>query len=343
MDDFFTRYREKFAENFLRALGEERPSVLSTQGLNTLVKKLYVLLFMSSQTDELFNLSYALAKYGVDLRKVLIKTCLTLVRDYIDQLLAEEGDYGKVRLLLKLVEERLSTVEDAYTKYVKEELEKRRKKEKGDDALALDLLKGLLSKSDTDIELLTYYKEVPVVCRSRILSVGKGSLRVKACNLNLLKLGNDLFIKHPSLPRPIAVKIKDVDVKREELELEVLGLRDFPKERRRYLRVVPKETMTVSVRKDDWEGLGTVADISVGGIGVYLKDKDDLTTEDEVIVKFQLPKGTIETEASVRYVIPYGDVYRVGLRYELDLKKEDIVSDWVMERQFEILREIKSL
>ena len=78
-------------------------------------------------------------------------------------------------------------------------------------------------------------------------------------------------------------------------------------------------------------------------MGVYVEDRDDLKEGDVVEVGFTLPKGRVETEASVRYVLPHQKIYRVGLQYQLDIPKEDIVSDYVMERQFEILRELKGL
>jgi len=58
-------------------------------------------------------------------------------------------------------------------------------------------------------------------------------------------------------------------------------------------------------------------------------------------VEFQLPKGGVETGGVIKHVSPHGRIYRTGIYFEPDLKSEEIISDYVMERQFEILREIK--
>ncbi len=142
------------------------------------------------------------------------------------------------------------------------------------------------------------------MCRSKLHSIRDEYVKATTCNLNIFKPGSEVFIKHPNLPRPVAVRVVDLDIDREEV-------------------------------------VGTMADISVGGVGVFLKEKGSLKEGDVVWVSFTLPKGKVETQASVRYVLPDGNVYRVGIQYELDLKREKVVSDYVMERQFEILKELR--
>ena len=347
--EFFAEYREKFRENFVKFLGEERPRLLSIQGLNTLVERLYLLMFsfQKNPRDELFNLSYMLARYELNLKKVLNKACLVLARDYIDYLVAKDGGYERIKLLLELIEFYLSVVEDAYSKYVgeiEEELKREeRKAEESGRRIALSFLEELKAKGKGSVELLTYYKEVPVVCRSEILQLMEDSLRIRACNINVFNIGDEVYIKHQNLPKPIAVKVRDRDTQREELTLEVIGFADLPQDRRKFVRVVPREPIPIELRRGEWETVGTMADISVGGVGVYVKDRDELKEEDIVEVSFTLPKGEVKTVASVRYILPHENIYRIGLHYRLDIPTEEIVSDYVMERQFEILRELKGL
>ena len=344
---FFTGYKERFRENFLRFMDEERSKLLSLPGINTLTERLYVLLFsfQKDPREELFRISYTLAKNEIDLKKVTEKAFLALLKDYIDYLISENRDHRRIKSLIDLIDIYVSVIEDAYLKYTEELREelRRERKEAGESErrIALEFLEKI--KEREEIDLLTYYKEVPVVCRSRILEVRDEFVRASTCNIDIFGPGREIYIKHPNLPRPIAVEVRERDIEREEVLLEVIGFRDLPQERRKYVRVIPKEPIGVRISKGGWSTEGIMADISIGGVGVYVEDRDDLKEGDVVEVGFTLPKGRVETEASVRYVLPHQKIYRVGLQYQLDIPKEDIVSDYVMERQFEILRELKGL
>lgn len=347
--EFFSSRKENFRENFLRSIGEQKPKVLGTQGIATLVDRLYLLLFtfQKDPRDELFSLSYRLARFNIDLKKALLRASLQLVRDYVDYIVSSGKDYHRIKSLVDLIDVYLSIVEDAYAKYM-EELrnkveEERKEAEDKERRLLIKFVEKLYNQGEREIELLTYYKEVPVVCRSEILAIEEDKLRVRTCNINIFGTGEEIYLKHKRLPQTVAIKILDVDIPREEALLELLTFVELPQERRKYVRVIPKEPIPVEIIKEGKRIMGRMADISIGGVGVYLNEKNDLKEGDVVGVKFNLPKGEVETKGQIRYVIPYGEGFRAGIQYELDLKEEEIVSDYVMERQFEILRELKGI
>ena len=347
--NFFAEYSDTFVENFRKHLRDQAPSIIGTQGIATLIKKLYIMLF-SFQRDpreELFNLAYRLNQYEIDLKKILTQTTLLMVRDYIDYIVGHRSDIGRVKKLLELIEIYLSVVEDAQAKYLGE-LRREVKKQKkavaeGERSIIIDFLKRLKDSEKDDLEFISYYKQVPVVCRSRLIDVGETTFRAKICNLPIFKVGEEVYLKHPRLPRTVAVKISELDHTEETGEFEVIGFVDLPQERRRYVRVQPEDRIPVKIRKGDEEIIGEIADISVGGIGVYVKEKRNLNPGDVISVSFELPGGLIETNGVIRHITPHENLLRVGIEYRLDFKKEEIVSDYVMERQFEILRELKGL
>lgn len=347
--DFFVNYSDTFVENFRKHLNYQTSSTLGIQGLATLIKKLYIMLF-SFQRDpreELFNLAYRLNKYEIDLKKILTQTTLLMVRDYIDHIVARRGDISRVKKLLELIEIYLSVVEDAQSRYLGE-LRREVKKQKkavteGERNIIIDFLKRLKESEKDEIEFISYYKQVPVVCRSKILEVGDTSFRAKICNLSIFRAGEEVYLKHPKLPRTVAVRINELDHVEETGEFEVIGFIDLPQDRRKYVRVQPEEKIAVRIRKGEEELVGEMADISVGGIGVYVKDKKDFGPGDVVDISFELPGGKIETNGVIRHVTPHENLFRIGIEYRLDFKREEIVSDYVMERQFEILRELKGI
>ncbi|RLJ70375.1 PilZ domain-containing protein [Hydrogenivirga caldilitoris] len=347
--EFFISQKESFRENFLEALRESKPKVLSTPGMGALVDRLYLLLFsfQKDPKEELFSLAYKLSQLEIDLKKALLKASLQLVRDYVDYIVRSERDYHRINSLIELMDVYLSIVEDATSKYI-EELrskveEERREAEEKERRLLLEFLEKLQEEREREIELLTYYKEVPIVCRSKILKLEEDKLRVRTCHINIFKPEMEIYLKHRHIPQTVATRIIEVDVPKEELLLEVLTFVELPQERRRYVRVAPKEPIPVEIVKESREIVGRMADVSIGGVGVYLSEMGDLKGGDMVSVKFILPKGRVEAKGQVCYVIPYGEGFRAGIQYSLGIREEEIVSDYVMERQFEILKELRGI
>ncbi len=346
-EEFFTGYRDRFRENFLRFVDEERSKLISLPGINTLVDRLYLLLFSFRRdpAEDLFKISYTLAKSEIDLKKVLEKALLALLKDYIDHVILKDSDYERVKRLIDLIDLYLSTVEEAYLRYMDELRKEVKAKESAVEDMERKLAVEFLEKVSgrEKINLLSYYKGIPVACSSEILEVRENIVKVSTCAMDILAPKREVYLKHPNLPKPIETSVIERDLGKGEALLKVIGFRNLPKERRKYLRVLPDKPVKVNIFKGNWQGEGSLADISVGGVGIYLGDPKDLKEGDSVLLKFSLPKGKIEARASVRYLLSKGKLFRVGLQYQLDIPTEEIVSDYVMERQFEILRELKGV
>ena len=347
--DFFVNYKENFVENFIKHARVESPKILGLQSLTTLIKKLYLMLF-SFQRDpreELFNLAYRLNRYEVDLKKILTQCTLIMIRDYIDHVSHNKGDISKVKRLVELVELYLGIVEDAQSKYLSELRSKVKKQDRpvveGERNIIIEFFRKLKEQEKTDIEFISYYKQVPAVCRATITDVGDTTFRASICNLSIFTIGEEIYVKHPRLPRTVAVRVKEIDHTSDMGEFEVIGFVDLPQERRKYVRVQPDDSIPVKISKGEAEITGEMADISVGGIGVYVRDYNGFGIGDIVTVSFHLSGGKVETNGVIRHITPHENLYRVGIEYRLDFKQEEIVSDYVMERQFEILRELKGV
>ena len=345
--DFFVQYKPKFQEVFLKYLSDEKPKLLSSQSLNTLVDKLYLMMFSFNRdpTQELSEFSYRLANYEIDLRAILSKALLEMLKDYIDHVINTGATHNRIKAFVSLIDLYISAVESAYTRYINELRNEVKKKDKvrveGERGLIIEFFENQFSQGKRNIEIITFYKEVPIICRSKIIDIEEGTLTVSLCDLKVFNVDDEVYVKHINLPKTVAVVIRDIDNRNEVMEVELVGFVELPQERRGYVRVAPKEPIRAEIRKGNHTLSGSITDISVGGVGIYTKDTGELSEGDLVEVSFRLPKGEVKTEAVVKHLDAYENGFRVGLSYELDLRKEEIVSDYVMERQFEILRELK--
>ena len=301
--------------------------------------------FHKEPLKELESLFYRIAHHELDIKKAVSKALLKMVRDYIDYVIEHDRAHEKIKNFITLIDLYVSAIENAYSRYTQKLKEKIKSANKdrveGEIGLILDFFQRQLELSKADVELLSFYKEVPVVCKSRVLKVGDVNLLLRQCELKAFSLGSEAYIRHINLPKPVAVKVTDVNNRDRVMDVQVLGFVELPQERRKYVRVVPAETIDVLLKKGDWRSSGTVADISLGGIGIYIRDIDSLKEGDSVSVRFGLPKGDVEANAQIRHIEEGEGVYRLGISYQLDIKTEEVVSDYIMERQFEILKELK--
>jgi len=347
---FFQNYRDKFLTKFLKRI--ENPGLLSIQAIETIVRRIY-LLFFHFQPDYdklLFELFYKLFQNRSDIKKAFINTYLELIRDYINYLISKGANLKKAAVFFKLTSFYLSIIEEAYEMYVKkieeEALKAKKKTEEIEKHIIIDFFKKLVSDGKIEAELLTYYQEMPISCKSKIISLDDQELKIKAEKACIASETGEIYFKHENLPKVVRLKIKEREA--DIFKCEIIGFSELPQERRKFLRVVPKDPIPIKIKKGDFETIGTIADISVGGVGIHVRNIGNLKVNDKVEIRFNLPQGTINTSAQIRYIVLSKsmfkegiEAYRIGLQYWLSFKEEEKVSDFVMKRQLEILAELK--
>jgi len=347
-EDFFNGYKDKFIEEFIKNAKEDRNPLPSVKSFQPIVNKLYILLFSFKRfpLEELYNLTYELAHHEVDLKKPITKTFLTMIKDYIDYVSEKDNEYKLIKTLISLVDIYLENIEKAYSKYISELRSDIKGTEgetiKGEREVIVKLLKKFFGRGLKTITLLTFYKEMPVACKSYILEIVDSFLRVKTVHIKAFSVGDRVYIKHSSIGETIASRITSVDVIEEIIELDIIGFIELPQDKRQHVRVEPEKPISVDIEKGKFIVKGLMADISVGGIGVFIKDKDDLKKGDRVKAYFDLPKEKIVAEGEVRYVTLLEDIFRIGVKLFLNIHQEEAVNDYIMERQLAILKELSA-
>ncbi len=333
--EFFSGYKEKFVQDFTLNLKGANPMI------NTLVSKLYLLMFSFSKDPlkELFSLSYATAKSKFKLSKPLLRASMGLIRSYIDFLAKSENPIPKSKALIELVDKYIQVVEDAYVKYVSEledELEQSRQPESEGRKAAYELLRTLFKDKKREFITKSKFKGLWVDSKSELVDMVEERLRVKTSHGGIYTAGDTVLLVSPFVPKPLEARV--LEAQGELIELEILGFSKIMKERRKHIRVVPQEDISVKVLSDRSLFEGKIADISIRGLGILLEDASGLIKGRQVRANFRLPTGELELTAEVIYTLNYPKLHRVGLELFTDMKTEDLLSDYVVKRQLEILR-----
>ncbi|MFN3598530.1 MAG: PilZ domain-containing protein [Aquificaceae bacterium] len=224
-----------------------------------------------------------------------------------------------------------------------------------------DILTALSKKKEC--ELITSWKEIPVKLKLPIKWISSKerliSFNFKECRFKSVFSGTD----------PVYIKFNEIFLScrifsnvRDELVLEIESTVPAPHiALREYIRVQPKETEPVYVSfcvGDNCILKARVINISESGVGILIYEKDanklleilsDISTDVQKIhtifdIYLELPhEDNIKTVGELRNIIKENDYIRIGLKMDLDEKDRTKVRRYIMQRQREILEQLKSI
>lgn len=343
--DFFLEKKEQFLRCF--SISNE---VITESSIRTIADKLFLSLFSfdSDKKKDIETLITRLLKYRVDIKPELTNFLMNLANEYLDYCIKNKKSVLNVKAFIYLVNYYISLIDKAYVKFLSklaksiEEISK--EKTEANKELALAVFERLKNSKET-VKVLSYYKEVPIICRTSVEKITDEFvvLSFDNCSIKAFPTGKTVYIKVPFLSKKIKATIVNISPKDSVMALGHFEITELPQEKRKFVRVEPAQTIEIAIIKGNKTIKGKIADISIGGVGVYAVDIQDLNEDDIVKLSFKLPESdTIEITGRVVYIIDMDGMYRIGIEYSLDVIQEEKISDYVINRQFEILREIKS-
>lgn len=320
--------------------------LLSRSSVANIAEKLYILLFLLGKdpTADLYNFAYKAIKSGIDLKSVLVKANMKLFHEFIDFMLDKERDPEAMhRSLLQfaaLVDSYYATIDKAYRAYrLETEGESQEEKEStaGELAIVMELFK---ENRSSQFHLLNYYKEIPVVCKSELLHLDEEFARfnIESCNYNIFDESGSIYIKIPGFPKSVRstiIRYKKYDF----IEVGEFVFEDLPQEQRKSVRVQPEVPIDIVLEGKELRAEGVIVDISAGGVGVALEKSQGVEPDMGVKLAFTLKGEPIEAQGVVRYVLEGSK--KVGIQFDYDVELENRVLEYVLERQFAIIKELR--
>ncbi len=342
--DFFLQKKN----DFIRCAGTVSSDSMSDSSVRTVADKLFLSLFsFKDDNKSIDRLIRQLLKYNIDIKPDLTNFLMGLMNDYLDYCLKNKKSVKNVKALMYLVNHYISMIDKAYVSYINRisknvEVLKKEKSEANKE-LALSIFKGI--KDDKKpVRIISYYKEVPIICKSYVKKVTDEFvvLEYENCSVKAFHTDKNVYVKTDAFSKKIKATIINISPKDEVIVLGKFEITELPQEKRKFVRVEPSETIDIFIQHGNERLKGKIADISIGGVGVYLKDIEDLEEDDIVRVEFKLDSEDLSIEGRIRYIVDMDGIYRVGIELFPDVNTEEKISDYVINRQFEILREIKS-
>ncbi len=346
LEEFLRNYEKKFYKN-LESLSEK---LLKDKEALTGLREIFYGQFLKKTPvkDFFYNLGREYAEREENVKTVILKVCAQLIKDFVDYLMEKEDlsgrDIKELKELLAKVEEISEAIDRAYGEYY-------RSLEKNVSFLKKKLEEEELEHIYKDFELAKLkgeeliftasYKQIPIQGKGVVEEVSSTHVKVRFSEKCLVPVaveeGGVMYAKGESLSKIVKLKI----LKREEnyLTLSYERYEENILEKRRYVRVIPAEDIPVFVSGTG--EVGVVADLSVGGVGIYFQGTS-LKTGQKVRLRFTLKGREIEVLSVCRHVTPNMRGLKAGFEFKgLSTQEEEFLSRYVMERQLELLKELR--
>lgn len=203
-----------------------------------------------------------------------------------------------------------------------------------------EISRGELSN---DLRLLNYFHEVPVSYPGTVDNVEDDMVDIsvhqnQAVVMHLQKM---TFLKSRHFPHDVVAKVFRSDINKSLAILTSFAYAQVRAERRQFVRVKLDGKMPVSFASPTLRFNGTVDDISIGGMSVCAEPMSGVETQIQGTLSLVLDSARTDIPATLLKVMSEDGVTKYIFELDADTKIENRISQYIFQRQLQIIREIK--
>ncbi len=221
--------------------------------------------------------------------------------------------------------------------------------EREDGLVIVQFLKGMIGKK---FSFLNYYKEIPVSYDAKLVSVENdmAEFEVHEYQAKVIAVEKLAAIRaHEKSPVPddLVGEVFYVNVSRKKVILTRFHYAKIRADLRRFVRVcLEGHYADVDIHLENNIIPASVRDISLGGLAVFLSDKDGLEPGMEVSLILKLENASVrEIGAACKVIRLLNDEppYTFILEFISDRNSQQALAYYINQRQVEIIKELKEL
>jgi len=213
---------------------------------------------------------------------------------------------------------------------------------------------ALLSTSHEpgEIQLLNYYRNLPICCNAELLSIEEKIAEFKVHNYQAIAINEDrfCFIKHKKFPANLVgvAKVQYVHVKKKIAFLRDFQYAEIYSERRKAVRLTIEPATGAVVTVGTVQQAGKLQDISIEAAAILFDREVEFMEGCEVTLQLQLPLqqsylalGMIK--ASVYKKVPRGGKINYIFTISDNRAITNQINHYIFQRQTEIIRDLKEI
>ncbi len=206
----------------------------------------------------------------------------------------------------------------------------------------------LVMEMKHDLELMNTFKGVPFICKARVQNIEGDLVEMETHDPGLVcmdrekqtkVLGSDYF-------EPSMAHVVSIDFANGVILLNQFSYLGTKLGERMIVRVEPKEPVAILIESERKKITGTLADLSLSGIGVFVDMSDYLPVlkpGTNVQVNLQLPNDSIALAGTILSALKISERYRLSIRFAPNGQQQKIVIfHYLVDRRAQIEEELRN-
>jgi len=199
---------------------------------------------------------------------------------------------------------------------------------------------GMLSN---DLRLLNFYNEIPVSYGATIDYIEQDMVDLSAHQhqIAVMKYEKKTILRSQHFKHDVIANVFRANLNSSLATITNLAYAVVRADRRRFVRVAIKERIEVLFTDGDLKLHGMLVDISLCGVAMVAGQNSAIETFNEGAIILTLAGKPISFPAKLVKIIPSGSESRYVFETEIGSKEEALISQYIFQRQVEIIRELK--
>lgn len=199
-------------------------------------------------------------------------------------------------------------------------------------------------KLKNDLKLLNFFREIPVSYAAGVESVEEGfaELLVHQIQAVVISFEKVTVLKSSHFPNDVIANANYVNVEKSRIVLSSFSYALVRADRRMSVRVELSEPIYASFSSANGATVhGRLHDMSLTGVSINVQHEPEIELSQQGELSVTLPIGAITVPASLLKVTPGADGYRLAFEIEATRFTELSISKYILQRQVEIIKELK--
>ena len=345
---FFLEYQEKFTANFLHICGLVSPSGYGKEDLQVFARMVWESICLFESPESLHPGAKAFAK-SLEVKVALAKTVFLTIYDFTYYLFARESSLKTLQETVSYLGSYIEAFEQLDTPSVQPAALSEPDTNVPSDECVMQELKHVVT-AGSSLHMHVLYQEVIISLPVRVANVGNQNMRIglQAIHSLPLKAEGKAFFTSDKLSKAVRGRLEAIDL--DSLEAVVGGLiyTEHSPNKREAVRVKPDTQVPVLVNCNGQDGQGLLVDLSVTGVCIELLTPMPMAPEDPIGISFQLENKQTRYYMAIQ---TYGKVLtvresfppKVIAKIVPDTKNEIFISQYIAQRQLEIIRDVQQI
>ena len=338
---FFKKYEKKFVVTFheyLKKLTNKDIDDIENK-ISSFYERLFIKPFMEKNIIELkkeLELIYLLRRYNIDVIFILNRLFLLMSNSFIKEILKEKNSMAKLKTFALLC--------NFYLEYIKYHIDNTIDEE----SLIIPQEIFELYESKTPMNLFSIYKGIPIAHKTLILNIDEesGTVEVSANKYQIVaaKFHKEIFLLQNDKEYSYRAIVAHIRPYKKHLILKNIEKKQRNAPKRNYIRIQPKEEITVTIRKDKKIITSKIYDLSLRGMCIISDKKLELEISDFIKIEFTIiytRPYNIKTTGEIKSITKIDkNTFKYHIQFKINTTDEKILEKYITKREKEIIKEL---